>query len=60
MYDEYRANYAKYRSLKCLLVDYINGDYNDKEKLIEKIESAYDGGEISSNQYDNLMNDLIE
>lgn len=60
MYDEYKANYSKYRGLKGLLVDYINGDYSDKDTLLEKIEDAYNNGEISSNQYDNLMNDLIE
>lgn len=61
MYDFYIGNKV-YRDLKDLVVDLYNGEDVDytTEDLKSEIDTRYANNELSSSQYDNLMNYLIE
>jgi len=61
MYDFYIGNKV-YHDLKDLVVDLYNGEDVDytAEGLKSEIDTRYANNELSSSQYDNLMNYLIE
>lgn len=61
MYDFYIGNKV-YHDLKDLVVDLYNGEDVDytTEDLKSEIDMRYANNELSSSQYDNLMNYLIE
>ena len=46
---------GKYRNLKVLVADYVNGCGLDGEELKKRIQEAYDEDEISGHEYDDLM-----
>lgn len=47
----------EYKELKKQIVDIINGDIEDYDidRLADYIQELYDNGEMSSTQYDDLM-----
>lgn len=56
MYDSHI--YCKeYKELKDYIVDIVNGEIEDYDvdELANHIQEIYDGGEMSSTQYDDLM-----
>lgn len=61
MYDSYIGNEA-YNELKDKIERWINGDepYVDIEELVDSVDKDYQDGEISSTQYDHLMNILSD
>lgn len=57
MYDSHI--YCKeYKELKDYIIDILNGEIEnyDVEKLSNHIQELYDNNEMSSSQYDDLMN----
>ena len=56
MYDSHIYS-KEYKSLKDTIVDILNGDdtSTDINELADHIQDLYDNGEISSSQYDDLM-----
>lgn len=56
MYDN-SEYYPAYKRLKDYIADCINGDvvHYDTDHIAEQVQDAYDNGELSSTQYDDLM-----
>lgn len=50
-----------YESLRGLCIEYQNGETNlSDEEIIERIDEAYQDGEITGNEYDHVMRLITE